>query len=161
MSDQMETAINRTEQAVLEAAVAWWESKRPLKYDLADHLASPGVNASSTERERTLAMAVAAYVDRERVASENGSAKGGAMTLLRDWDAQIEAAAGDEVVAAVGILRCSQRSHQEWLDWIQSGGEDDHARNDGLMESEFHRRCIDQYERIIELIERLATATLL
>jgi len=78
------------------------------------------------------------------------------MTLLRDWDAQIEAAAGDDVQAAIGILWCSQRSHQEWLDWIESGGENDHARKDGLMESEFHRRCIDQYEQIIGVIQRLA-----
>lgn len=79
----------------------------------------------------------------------------GESVLIRDWDAQIAASDGDDVAASIGILRCSQRSHQEWLDWIEVGGEDDRARSDGLMESGFHRRCIDQYEQIIGVLGRL------
>lgn len=79
--------------------------------------------------------------------------------LVRQWDVQIAAAGGDDVAASIGILRCSQESHQGWLDWIESGGHDDVARSDGLMESAFHRRCIDQYESIISVIERLAAAS--
>lgn len=77
--------------------------------------------------------------------------------LVRDWDAQIAACGGDRALAAIGILRCSQQSHQEWLDWIESGGHDDEARSDGLMDSEFHRRCISQYQEIIGVIEELMT----
>lgn len=75
--------------------------------------------------------------------------------LVRDWDAQIAAADGDEVAASVGILRCSQASHQAWLDYIEAGDYPDSERQDGLMSSEFHRRCIDEYENIIAVIERL------
>lgn len=76
--------------------------------------------------------------------------------LVRDWDAQIAASNGDDVAASIGILRCSQRSHQAWLDYITEGEYPDEDWSDGLMESEFHRRCIDQYEHIIAVIERLA-----
>jgi hypothetical protein len=79
--------------------------------------------------------------------------------LLRDWDAQIEAAKGDEALASIGILRCSQRSHRAWLDYIEAGDYPDEERSDGLMDSEFHRRCIDEYERIIGVIERLRSST--
>lgn len=76
-------------------------------------------------------------------------------SLVRQWDAQIEAANGDDVAASIGILRCSQASHQAWLDYIESGDCDDVDRSDGLLESDFHRRCIEQYEQIIGVIERL------
>lgn len=79
--------------------------------------------------------------------------------LVRDWDAQIAAANGDDVVASIGILRCSQRAHQAWLDYIEEGEYPDQDRQDGLMESEFHRRCVDQYEHIINVIQRLAASS--
>jgi hypothetical protein len=40
------------------AARAWWRSKRPLRYTLENHLASPAVNCTS-ESERALAREVA------------------------------------------------------------------------------------------------------
>ena len=48
--------------ATLTAALAWWESKRPEKYDLRAHLDAPTVN-TTTDAERTLAAAVAASVE--------------------------------------------------------------------------------------------------
>lgn len=77
--------------------------------------------------------------------------------LVRNWDHQIELANGDEVAAAIGILRCSQHAHRSWLDWIEAGGTVDHDEG-ALTDTEFHRRCIDEYERIIAVIERLAAA---
>lgn len=78
--------------------------------------------------------------------------------LIRDWDKQLELANGDRVKAAIGILRCSQRSHTEWRDWLIRN-----PQNPGPGECEedvsvaFHQRCIDEYENIIVTIENATT----
>lgn len=86
-------------------------------------------------------------------------------SLIRDWDAQIEAADGDEIAAAIGILRCSQAAHQQWADWRadnpQSGSccpycGSEYETKDVDASDEFDRRCVEQYEKIISLIARLA-----
>lgn len=71
--------------------------------------------------------------------------------LARDWDVQLAAADGDEVAAAIGMLRCSQRAHAEWRDWAMTAelGEETHG------DPAWHQRCVDEYEHIIGVIERL------
>lgn len=71
--------------------------------------------------------------------------------LDRDWDAQLEAAQGNEVLAAVGILRCSQRAHAAWRDYaLEHPDEETHG------DAAWHQRCVDEYEKIIGVIDRLA-----
>jgi hypothetical protein len=47
-----------TENDVLRAAIAWWESRRPASYTAADHAANPQINCVS-EAEKRLALAIA------------------------------------------------------------------------------------------------------
>lgn len=84
--------------------------------------------------------------------------------LLRDWDKQIELAEGDDVQAAIGILRCSQESHKAWLDYTEAvkagivtndGPRRGHKGRSLNEQIAFDRRCIDEYEKIIGVIERL------
>lgn len=49
--------------AALQAALAWWESRRPVSWTLRQHLDNPAVNAHGSEAEKTLATAVAAAVE--------------------------------------------------------------------------------------------------
>jgi hypothetical protein len=49
------------QRAVQQAAVEWWEGKRPVGWDLLTHLASPAVNTATAAEER-LARAVAEAV---------------------------------------------------------------------------------------------------
>lgn len=49
--------------ATLQAALAWWESRRPVGYTLREHLDNPTVNARGSKAETTLAAAVAAAVE--------------------------------------------------------------------------------------------------
>lgn len=52
--------------AVLAAALAWWEAQRPLGWDLRKHLDNPTVNTQSAA-EHTLAQAVADAVEVGRI----------------------------------------------------------------------------------------------
>lgn len=49
------------QRAVQQAAVEWWEGKRPVGWDLPAHLASPAVNTATPTEER-LARAIAEAV---------------------------------------------------------------------------------------------------
>lgn len=51
MSESPQTELQR-------AAIAWWHGKRPVNWNLYDHLANPTVNCTS-DRERALALAIA------------------------------------------------------------------------------------------------------
>jgi len=53
-------------EAVLQAALAWWEMHRPAGWDLRQHLNCPGVNMP-TESDQMLAQAVASAVEVGRV----------------------------------------------------------------------------------------------
>lgn len=46
------------EEVLLDAAFAWWESRRPVEFGLDDHIHHPMVNCCG-ELERALARAVA------------------------------------------------------------------------------------------------------
>lgn len=49
------------EEALQDAAVAWWRSHRPVGYSEVEHLDNPRVNCSSGEEKR-LAIAVAGFL---------------------------------------------------------------------------------------------------
>jgi len=57
--------MTRQEKAVIAAAVAWWESKRPVGWTTAAHLRSPLVN-TCTDAEASLAVVVARLVTGRR-----------------------------------------------------------------------------------------------
>jgi len=46
---------------IKDMAIEWWESLRPIGWDLAKHLKSPTINCS-TEKERNLARAIASHL---------------------------------------------------------------------------------------------------
>jgi hypothetical protein len=54
-------AQQEAERAVLKAAVAWWESRRPMGWALDQHLKNPAVNTHD-QAERLLAITVAKAV---------------------------------------------------------------------------------------------------
>jgi hypothetical protein len=54
----------RSSEKVINAAVEWWLLKRPIKYNLQDHLVMPKINCF-TDVEKDLAMAVAEYIGPE------------------------------------------------------------------------------------------------
>lgn len=49
--------------SLLQASLAWWEARRPVGWDLRQHLDQPTVNACGSEDEKALASAVAAAVE--------------------------------------------------------------------------------------------------
>ena len=53
--------LDDEEQKLIEAAVAWWQGRRPLGWDQDTHLAYPQVNTAGPY-EQDLADAVAAYL---------------------------------------------------------------------------------------------------
>ena len=53
--------MTRQEARVIQKALQWWNSRRPLAYDRIKHLAEPRINLSD-DAERQLADAVAKYV---------------------------------------------------------------------------------------------------
>jgi hypothetical protein len=57
--------VSKKEKAVLDSAVAWWVSRRPLAFDEEDHLDNPRVNCSGDEQV-ALARAVAKYLKDEK-----------------------------------------------------------------------------------------------
>lgn len=59
----------REEQAVIDAACAWWRSHRPVAFTLKQHLDNPEINAGYTNYAAALARAVGRYT----AASEKGS----------------------------------------------------------------------------------------
>ena len=82
----------------------------------------------------------------------------------RDWAAQLEANDGDEVAAAIALLRCSQGSHQVWIDYRAEHPDhpsccpycgSDYEPVDRGPEDAFDQKCIDEYEHIIRAIETL------
>lgn len=58
--------VTRDEAAALRAAVAWWTSRRPCRWTVDDHLATPAINAHETARTAQLARAVGRLVQRRR-----------------------------------------------------------------------------------------------
>lgn len=56
--DKQRTALEQTKQA----ALAWWESLRPVDWSLRQHIDNPTVNTASAN-ERRMAEAVAASVE--------------------------------------------------------------------------------------------------
>lgn len=65
LSDEQVTAW----LAVVAAAETWWQSKRPTRWRVAQHLKNPTINTTS-EAEKILARAVAAMVKIEREAKK-------------------------------------------------------------------------------------------
>lgn len=62
----MAVTIDKQREAqidALQAALAWWEARRPVGWDLRKHLDNPTVNAHSSEPEKALAAAVAAAIE--------------------------------------------------------------------------------------------------
>lgn len=53
-------------EAVMAAALAWWETQRPLGWNLRKHLDNPSVNTQSAA-EHTLAQAIANAVEVGRI----------------------------------------------------------------------------------------------
>lgn len=51
------------QDALLQASLAWWEARRPVGWDLRQHLDHPTANACGNESEKALASAVAAAVE--------------------------------------------------------------------------------------------------
>lgn len=49
-------------RAVVDAAVNWWRSKRPVGWNVWDHTANPTIN-TTTDRENELAVAVSVVVE--------------------------------------------------------------------------------------------------
>lgn len=48
---------------VLQASLVWWEARRPVGWDLRQHLDQPTVNACGSDDEKALAVAVATAVE--------------------------------------------------------------------------------------------------
>ena len=59
-------AQRATLQELQQASLIWWETRRPIHWDLRQHLDNPVVN-TTTPAERRLAEAVAAAVERGSV----------------------------------------------------------------------------------------------
>jgi hypothetical protein len=57
--------VNKKEKAVIDAAIAWWVSRRPLAFGEEDHLENPRVNCSGAE-QIAMARAVAKYLKAEK-----------------------------------------------------------------------------------------------
>jgi len=53
--------MTKGQNVVVCAALTWWTSKRPSGWKETDHLRSPAIN-TATEREKSLAHAVAMYI---------------------------------------------------------------------------------------------------
>lgn len=53
-------AAEAGQQELVEAAIGWWESRRPVVWDQAKHAANPTINCC-TQSEDSLARAVATY----------------------------------------------------------------------------------------------------
>ena len=62
LEEQRRAERQAAHNAVLAAALAWWERKRPLSRDLRSHLDNPTVN-TATNTESALAKAVATAVE--------------------------------------------------------------------------------------------------
>lgn len=56
-------AQRAAQEALLQAALTWWESQRPAGWDLRQHLDHPTVNAGGSQAERALATSVAHAVE--------------------------------------------------------------------------------------------------
>ena len=63
MNGENENPPAGARDAVTDAAIAWWESHRPLGWTLDDHLKTPDVNCTVTT-EQELAYAVASIVSK-------------------------------------------------------------------------------------------------
>ena len=57
----------RAELSDLEsAALKWWKSRRPVDFDLEDHLANPTINCTGSDADKELALAVSKIAAKQK-----------------------------------------------------------------------------------------------
>lgn len=141
---------------VLNAAMHWWEGKRPVGWDEARHLDNATVNTSS-QREYGLAVMVAAYINRR--SPDSGKRRAG-MTDL-DLLARIKEALGDATPGPwsvegedVVVLRDDRTIHYTVAECDPSNEGTMALGHDGESDSRYIARCSpDNIARLVALAE--------